>query len=401
MVAPPLKVALITLMLTFGASVDLVGQEQDVFSGKFINQDTGLSFQARRRGSGYDCMLSFQGRSYEFPAEVILGILTGQYQYQGNTVGVTFARVLGNYLLVSEGYTIPMVRDETAGSSSVDAAPNSVGPPRNETTQAQSGGAENIPPATGPLVMDPYGQYRLRLPPGWKVADAQSQIILSKEGSSATITIHPHLLSDLNSSFNELKDVADPGSDTDLRIRPVILGKDRYFVRMEGKVAGKPISVEYACVFGPVNGGIFITLDMKEGGDRSDLQGLVHSMTATVEFLSPARQAEAEQWQNKLSGKKLLYLKTDRYGTMRTDIDLFADGTYRYLNESSQLSTGYSTLSYADRTSHSGLWKVQMKGGSPVLWLCEKNSGFHEFPITRAIASGNEVFLGSRKYFIQ
>lgn len=396
------RLVIILLLTIFqGLAYAAKTQDPDVFSGTFINRETSLLFKATKKENSYECAISFQGQTFQFAAGVLLGVLSGQYEYQGKQVSVTFTRVLNSYLLITEGYTIPMERDDSLtipASSSNTASPGGV---QKTTDLAWPLPSDKITPANGLSTTDPYGRYRLKIPVDWKVEDAQSYLTLKKEGTNAVITIYPHLFPDMETAMRDLKDLFDAEAGTDLQVRPAKLSNDRYIVRMQGMLNDKKTFVEYACLFSPHGGGLFINFNLQEDVYQPAFDGLVQSVMATVIFLNPVNAPEAIQWQKKLTGKTLLYLKTDRYGTMRTDLNLFDDGSYSYVNESSQLSTGSTTLSYAGRTSHDGKWKVQMKSGRPVLWLCEEHAEFYEYPLSTSEVSQNEVYLGARKFFIQ
>ena len=385
---------------TAGGVFNSFGQNQDIFTGTFINRETNLLFKASRQDSNYDCTISLQGQTFHFTAGIILGILSGQYEYQGKQVAVTFTRVLNNYLLISEGYTIPMERDDSITIPPTDATDS-----KNPSSGIQKSNipdwplpSDKIIPANGSSITDPYGHYQLKIPADWRQEDASSYLTFKKEGTNAVLTIYPHLLPDIETAMRDLKNLYDPDAGTDLKVYPVRLANDRYIVRMQGKVDDKSTFVEYACLFSPHGGGLFINFNLMEDAYQSTFEGLVQSVMATVTFLNPVPAPLAVQWQKKLTGKKLLYLNTDRYGTMRTDLDLFDDGTYSYVNESSRLSTGYTTLSYAGRTAHSGKWKIQMKSGKPVLWLCEERAEFYEYPISGSSNSENEIYLGAENF---
>ena len=395
------KVGFLISFLTAGGVFNSFGQNQDNFSGAFINRETNLLFKVSRHDSNYSCIISFQDQTFHFNAGVILGILSGQYEYQGKQVAVTFTKVLNNYFLISEGYTIPMERDDSITIPKSTSTVTSPDGTKKLNDSAWPLSSDKITPASGTTITDPYGRYQLKIPIDWKLEGSQSYLNFKKDGTNAVLTIYPHLLSDIASAMRDLKNLYDPDAGTDLKVYPVKLAKDRYIVRMNGKVDDKSTFVEYACLFSPHGGGLFINFNLMEDDYQNAFDGLVQSVMATVTFLNPVMTPEAIHWQKKLTGKKLLYLNTDRYGTMRTDLDLFDDGTYSYVNESSRLSTGYTTLSYAGRTTHSGKWNIQMKSGKPVLWLCEERAEFYEYPISGSSNSENEIYLGARKFFIQ
>lgn len=378
-----------------------IAQEADYFSGTYLNQETGLKFKVTQKEQAYTCTLSLQDKTYEFQATTILGILSGAYQVQGNSIPVTFTRLMNKFMLISEGYTIPMerVNTENQETATTDKAVPS------DTNNAQQDKSWLMPedkviPASGIILRDPYGNYQLQLPKNWKLQSSDSYITLKKEGSSATINIYPHLFKSTDEAMADIKDISDRDSDTNLNVEAIKTKNDRYLVRMKGLMKGQPTYIEYACIFSPYGGGIFINLNLEQETWSAETHGLIQSILATVDFIKPQPNPILESIQKRLSGKKLLYLKTDSYSTQRTDLDLFNDGSYAYKNETSMMSTGYSTLSYAGNLSHSGRWKIAMKDNKPTLLLCEEYAEFYEYPI-QAVDSETSISLGGKKFFVQ
>ena len=90
-----------------------IAQFSDYFTGSYINQETGLGFKITPKGESYTCTLTLQDKTYQFQAAVTLGILNGEYQVQGNSIAVSFTRLFNKYMLISEGFTLPMEKINT------------------------------------------------------------------------------------------------------------------------------------------------------------------------------------------------------------------------------------------------------------------------------------------------
>jgi hypothetical protein len=379
-----------------------IAQEADYFSGTYLNQETGLKFKVTQKEQVYTCTLSLQDKTYEFQAAAILGILSGAYQVQGNSIPVTFTRLMNKFILMSEGYSIHMERDNTANQKTT----NTHALTQSDTNNSQSDQSWLIPdekviPASGSPLKDPYGNYQLQLPKNWKLESSDSYITLKKDRSSAAINIYPHLFKSTDEAMADVKDISDPNSDTNLNVEAIKTKNDRHLVRMKGLMKGQPTYIEYACIFSPYGGGIFINLNLEQESLNNEIHGLVQSILATVQFLKPPSNPTIETLEKRLRGRKLVFLKTDSYSTQRTDLDLFNDGSYAYKNETSMMSTGYSTLSYAGNLSHSGRWKIAMKDNKPILLLCEKYAEFYAYEIQAAGESESSILLGGSRFFIQ
>ena len=377
-------------------------QSSDYFTGSYINQETGLRFKITPKDESYTCTLTLQNKTYQFQAAITLGILNGEYQVQGNSIAVSFTRLFNKYMLISEGYTIPMEKINTDELENKNISP--AGLEGSATTESDKNWLlteDQVKPAGGMSLKDPYGNYQLQIPINWKVESSDPYPTLKHAGKPATITIIPHLFSSIDMVMSGLKDITDPDSNSELKIDAVKLKSDRFIARMFGRIKGQPTYIEYACIFSPFGGGIFINLNLEQETWNPEIRGLVQSMLATVSFFKPTTNSVIDAMHKRLNGRKLIFLKTDSYSTQRTDLDLSNDGTYQYKNETSRLSTGLSTLSYADKTTHQGKWKINLKGPQPVLLLCTENAEVYEYEIQSAGDSETSILVGGRKFYIQ
>ncbi len=69
-----------------------------------------LSLSIKKLELGFEVQILTNGQLYNGEALALLGVLSGVYDYQGNLIEFTISKVLGQYLLTSEGYDIPLSR---------------------------------------------------------------------------------------------------------------------------------------------------------------------------------------------------------------------------------------------------------------------------------------------------
>jgi hypothetical protein len=116
--------------------------------------------------------------------------------------------------------------------------------------------------------------------------------------------------------------------------------------------------------------------------------------TATTQSLS----ATARQYQNALSGRQLLYMNTSGGSSDKWSFFLYADGTFRYRNETLYSSNGYgSNFSYNSSSNDTGEYRFAEQDGVTYLCLTYQN-GESSYYALRTSAKG-EVLLNNERYF--
>ncbi|HSK12997.1 MAG TPA: hypothetical protein VK907_07255, partial [Phnomibacter sp.] len=139
---------------------------------------------------------------------------------------------------------------------------------------------------------------------------------------------------------------------------------------------------------------------VSQSGSAAKYIPLLQSMAASVSFTPPKPHPQASAWQQRITGKRLLYLKTEGGGTTRIYIDLYPNGSYFYNYQSSYASGGFSDFSYADANKDEGTWKLVARGDQVILLgISSKTGETTEFLLGPATKS-SEVMIGNRKYFI-
>ena len=106
-------------------------------------------------------------------------------------------------------------------------------------------------------------------------------------------------------------------------------------------------------------------------------------------------------WKNRLSGKQLLFLKTDNYGSVKILIGLNNNGQFQYTKTLDMLSSGgVGTGTYADNNTLRGSWQIKDWQGQPTLILSPVNAEDIIYPIRKGSTDG-QVLLNNNRFFIQ
>lgn len=69
-----------------------------------------LSLSIKKLEIGFEVQILTNGQLYTGEALALLGVLSGVYDYQGNPIEFSVSKVLGQYVLNSEGYDIPLAK---------------------------------------------------------------------------------------------------------------------------------------------------------------------------------------------------------------------------------------------------------------------------------------------------
>ncbi|MEZ4904406.1 MAG: hypothetical protein R2822_22995 [Spirosomataceae bacterium] len=72
-------------------------QEADMYVGVFGNAETKLSVTVMKNGNNYTGKLEAPGESYTFNGTKLLGVLVGNYDYNGVATTFTLAKIGNNY----------------------------------------------------------------------------------------------------------------------------------------------------------------------------------------------------------------------------------------------------------------------------------------------------------------
>jgi hypothetical protein len=380
--------------------------KEDILVGTFSNQQNGLLLSVKPISSNtYEGFLEYQGKSYPFSGRRLLGMLSGEYAYEGAQISFTLARIMTVYYLTSDGVSLEMVRTNTAPANTAQAGttPNPPNPQSPPTNVVQTPVPTNAPVATGPRINDPYGSFTFQLPAGWSQTEPEGpNILITNQNYKAQISIAQHNYSSLAEIRKNTLDIRDAGSNTDMKATIRDYGNSGLFIRYEGIAQGQAVIIETVALASPYGGGISIVGAGLKPDYAPEVGNAVKSIANSIQFKKTTDTPVVQQWRQRLVNKQLLYLYTGNGMSEKTTIDLCANGRFQYDSNDSYSSGGYFSdqLNYAGSNAESGSWKVISKNSFPVLMLFYGDGRVIEHSIT-ARQAGNEINLSGRRYFLQ
>ncbi len=361
---------------------------QTDLTGKFINAQLGLDVQVTKNGDDYLVTLSLGGQSYNGKGLRIGDLVMGTYNYNGNPVAFGVAYLAGQYYFSSEGQDIPIERTQSS------AAPSSA-----PATTPSAAPAPKVAAANGTRKSHPHDGYSFAVPGGWTAQEAGQGFQLSQGDPNSMIVIVPHAY-DKNGLRQALLSSAAGEEGVTWLSGPSAYGDNGMCgeVRLSGN--GQTISMGAVALVSPHGGGVLVSAIGTPGAYSADLYKLAKSVASSIQFSAPKIAPIAQQWQQKIKGKQLLYLYTGNGLSDKWSYDLCPNGRYVYRSNSSYSSGGYADFSYAGQDGAAGRWRVTARGNEAYLVLQSDNGEVSEFAIS-ARQAGNEIGLNQKRYFLQ
>lgn len=359
-------------------------QADDPFAGSFSNQQYNIGVRIEKVRAGYGGEFIYQGERYPLTAFRVAGLLTGEYIFQGRKVAFSILLKGERYTLTSEGVELPIVR-----------TPLSTSAPESSTTPPQQPSAEG-----GSTLRDPQGAYTFQAPSGWTSTAENEGFILRNSGTPVTMIISPHQESNIDQAIAQAGDINNPAENTSIRVRAKKLNANTAYALFQGRSRNQPVNLELVTVFSPYGGGLVVTINYGNYSPNPQFLPIAEGIAASARFTKRDTPPLVRQWSDLIRGKKLLFLQTDSYGSQRIDINLYANGSYDYQNNTGMMSQGgVGTGTYGGLNRNSGSWKVSLQGGTPTLTL-SGNSGVTSYSLSPG-ASAQQILLNNRRYFIQ
>lgn len=402
--------ALFTAMILFqtlGAQ-----SNEDHYVGTFSNQQSGLVLSMGKASDGtYQGFFQLQGQQYSFSnGAKILGMINAEYQYNGSAFAFSLSRLLGDYYVTSEGVSIPVTKtvdqpvaapkaSANTGTATTKTSTSMTTP--TTTTASSKTTSTSAPAASGARVGDPYSGYTFQSPGGWKSQEASGGFVLNKVGSQIPIGVSPHEYKTLNEIRAQVIDANDAQSNTYLKGQTQAYGSNALLIRFDGTAQGKPVVIEMISILSPNGGGVTIAATGDKSLYTAEYTTLLKSIANSVQFSKPQVSGIAEQWKQKIKGKRLDYYKTGNGMADHYIIHVCSDGVFVYKNDNSYSSSNaYSDFSYASAGADGGKWQVIARAGQPTLILRFNDGRVWEYTMTTGQA-GNELLLNGKRYFVQ
>lgn len=372
----------------------LIAQGNDRFAGTFSNQQFDIVMHIRRSAEGYAGEFIYQGEQFPLTASATRdttttsdqsNLLSGEYAFKGRRVPFSLTRRGESFTLSSEGIELAMVRRSlsTAQPQSTQSAL-----PGQSTSSGES------------LLRDPRGAYTCSIPTGWQASSENGGFILRHRESPVSIIISSHNENSIDRAIAQASDINNPQENTRLRVQARKLSANTAYARFEGSARNQPVNLELVTVFSPYGGGMVVTVNYGSYSPNPQYLSIAQSIAGSARFLKSEAPPVAREWSDRLSGKKLLFLQTDSYGSQRVDLNLYANGRFDYQSNTGMVSQGgVGTGTYGGLKRDTGTWKVIVEGNNPVLQL-SGNEETTSYTISSG-ASPQQLLLNNRRYFLQ
>jgi hypothetical protein len=401
--------ALFTAMALFQT---LSGQSssEDHYVGTFSNSQSGLVLSMDKAADGtYQGFFQLQGQQYSFnKGTKLLGMINAEYQYNGQAFAFSLSRLIGEYYVTSEGVSIPVVKTANQPVTATKSTADTGNSPKNSTatspTTSNGAGAKattTAPAATGARIADPYSGYSFQTPSAWKSQEQGGGFVLNKVGTEVAMSISPHEYKTLAEMRAQVLDANEPASNTYLKAQTQAYGSNGLFIRFDGTAQGKAVVIEMISLLSPNGGGVTVAATGAKAQYGAEYTTLIKSVVNSVQFSKPQTSSLAEQWKQKIKGKRLDYYYTGNGMADHYIIHICSEGTFVYKNDNSYSSNNaYTDFSYASAGADAGKWQVVAKGTQPTLILRFNDGRVWEYPLSPGKA-GNEILLNGRRYFVQ
>ena len=401
--------ALFTAMALFQT---LSGQSssEDHYVGTFSNSQSGLVLSMDKAADGtYQGFFQLQGQQYSFSKGTkLLGMINAEYQYNGQAFAFSLSRLVGDYYVTSEGVSIPVVKTANqpvaATKSTGDASPSSKSGTATSPTPASGAGTKattTAPVATGARIADPTSGYSFQTPSAWKSQEQGGGFVLNKVGTQVAMSVSPHEYKTLAEMRAQVLDANEPASNTYLKAQTQAYGSNGLFIRFDGTAQGKAVVIEMISLLSPNGGGVTIAATGVKDQYGADYTSQIKSVANSVQFSKPQTSSLAEQWKQKIKGKRLDYYYTGNGLADHYIIHICSEGTFVYRNDNSYSSNNaYTDFSYASAGADAGKWQVVDRGAQPTLILRFNDGRVWEYPMSPGKA-GNEILLNGKRYFVQ
>jgi hypothetical protein len=381
---------------------------EDHYVGTFSNQQTGLVLSMGKTANGsYQGFFQLQGQQFPFAnGQKALGMINAEYQYNGSAFTFSLSRLLGEYYVTSEGVSIPVVKTSdqpVAGNKSTPGAntTKTSTPPTPSTAATSDKATSTAPVATGARVSDPYSGFSFQCPSGWQSQAQGGGFVLNKPGAEVPLSVSTHDYKSLAEIRAQVIDANDPSTNSYLKGQTQAYGSNALLIRFDGTVKGQAVVIEMISMLSPNGGGINIAATGAANLYNAAYTSSLKSVANSVQFSKPQVSGIAEQWKQKVKGKRLEYFKTGNGQADHFTIHVCSNGSFVYKNDSSYSSNNASgDFSYAGAGADEGKWQVIAKGTQPTLVLKFNDGRIWEYPLSNGQA-GNEILLNGKRYFVQ
>ena len=387
---------------------NLVLAQNNSFNGTFLNEEIGLTLLLNGADGNYTGQFKLQEQSFAVTAQQQTdNSISGAYPYYGNQVAIQVLKAQGSYTLITEGVTIPLTflpAQSDKGSSGAITAANlngnlSMSAQRESLPTASKNSKEK---ATGTSFGDAYTGYQFNIPKEWIGKEVEGgSYLIGHNTKPGFILVMPNQYTSLSQMHQES---VQGIQETGIQLMPTgeiqKYGNNGLLANYSGTIESQMVTAHAIGLISPHGNGLTILIAVRKDLYESTYLPILQSIANTVTFSKPKVSPVAEQWRNRIKGKRLLYMKTANGFSDKITIDLCSNGQFGYGSNSSGMSTGASTLTYAGQDAGQGTWTITNRGQTAMLILTYHDGEVGEYELSNRETNG-QINLNGRRYFIQ
>ena len=397
----------ITASICFFLCINLGISQNNSFNGTFFNASIGLTIDLKENNGAFSGKFQFQGSTFPITAQLQDNqTVVGTYPYLGANVPIQLTKNGENYALISEGITIPMTfsKNNTANNQSDGKEYTSEAIKTTDSAKTIKNATNNKVSnrkANGKKITDLSAGYQFNLPVNWVgQKNEDGSYLIGHNTKPGFILVMPHNYTSIQQIYQEtIGGIQDEGiqliPSTDL----TPYGKNGLLGNFNGFIEGQAVTANAVSLVSDYGGGLSILIAVRSDLYQATYLSIVQSIANSVVFSKPKTSAITQQWKTRLTGKKLQYLKTANGFSDKIVIDLCQSGQFGYNNNSSGMSGGTTTLTYAGQNQGQGTWKIVARGQQSLLILRFNNGEIYEYALTNRDSNG-QINLDGRRYFM-
>lgn len=395
-------------IFTLFSLINLTFAQNNSLLGTFRNDQVGLTINLRGSNAAITGEYKLQGQSLPITAQMQSeNTIIGTYPYFGNKVPIQLMEVNGSYLLITEGVTIPMIKNEIqgAGNQSVNGGGTLVDVNNSSKINInlpKSKAKISKQKATGKIYTAPDNAFQFNLPKDW-VAQAleNGSYLIGHNTKAGFIMVMPH---EYNSIAQMQQESVQGIQEDGISLMPVsefqAYGNQGLMVDFGGTIQGQSVKSNAIGLVSSFGGGLTILTAVRSDLYTAEYLTIIQTIANSVSFSKPKVTAAVSNWKSRITNKRLLYMNTSNGFSDKITIDLCGSGQFGYNSNSSGMSGGATTLTYAGQNGGQGTWKITSRGQQTLLILSFHNGEIYEYQLTKR-ESLSQIYLDNRRYFIR
>ena len=354
-----------------------------------------MTIVLRAQGARYSGHIQLGGQQLPLTARTTgPAALQGTYSFQGQNYPFEATITNGEMTLTSEGTVYILTQQQAAA-----------GP--------LAGGKSASAPAGKNEIIEKYHGIRFRVPKGWIAQKNEAGYVFGSKTEKGIMLMVPHEFNSLDVMRQEARNgIIDEGTALSLQGALTPFGKNGLAAKYSGTMQGQQATTYGIGLLSPFGGGVTILIAVETASYSNKYQKVAEALAKSVQFFKPEVPPVADEWKQRLNNSRLTYMWSYYSGTsvdgsyaggsQRTQIDLCAQGYFRY-SDSNQMSidggygSGYNVSGYdAGRDKGQGSWEVVGRGEQAVL-LLKFNDG-RVFEYTLGLEDG-KTYLNGKRFF--